>query len=131
MASIVHEFVVEAPAAAVWDALRDVGAVHRRLAPGFVRDVQMEEGARVVTFADGMVARELIVEVDDRRQRLAYAAVGTPMSHHNASFQVFDEGEGRSRVVWIADLLPEALREPIAQRMAQGVKAMQAALAAR
>ncbi|WP_280152926.1 SRPBCC family protein [Piscinibacter sp. XHJ-5] len=128
MATIVEEFVVDAPPAAAWDVFRDVGAVHRRLAPGFVRDVQLEEGARIVTFADGLVARELIVTVDDARRRLAYAAVGTAMSHHNASFQVFEEADGRSRVVWIADLLPETLREPIAQRMAAGVKAMQAAL---
>lgn len=130
MASIVHEFVVDSPPSAVWDAFRDVGAVHTRLAPGFVRDVQLEAGARIVTFADGLVARELIVDVDDTRRRLAYAAVGTPLTHHHATFQVLDEGDGRSRVVWTADLLPEALREPITQRMAAGVQAMRTALSA-
>jgi hypothetical protein len=74
------------------------------------------------------VVRELIVDLDDARRRLAYAAVGTPMTHHHATFQVLDEAGGRSRVVWTADLLPEALREPIAQRMAAGVQAMRAAL---
>ena len=54
-----------AAAADVWDALRDVGALHTRLAVGFVTDGRMEPGARVVTFANGVVARELIVAVDD------------------------------------------------------------------
>src|SRR6266850_692586 len=46
MASIHREIIIDARPAAVWDALRDVGAIHQRLAPGFVTDVRMEEGAR-------------------------------------------------------------------------------------
>src|SRR5262245_45911097 len=83
MASIHREIVIDARPEAVWDALRDVGAVHRRLAPGFVTDVQLEEGARVVTFGNGLVARELIVDVDDQQRRLAWSVVGGRMTHHN------------------------------------------------
>jgi hypothetical protein len=60
MASIRREMVVEARSGDIWDAIRDVGAVHTRLAPGFVVDTRLEEGARVVTFGNGLVARELI-----------------------------------------------------------------------
>ena len=39
MASILTEILLDASPAEVWDAVRDVGAVHRRLAPGFVSEV--------------------------------------------------------------------------------------------
>ena len=121
MASIHREIRIAAHPDAVWDALRDVGALHRRLAPGFVTDVRMEEGARVVTFGNGLVARELIVDVDDAARRLAWSVVGSPMTHHNASAQVFPDGDGRSRFVWIADLLPHDLAPSVVGMMDQGL----------
>jgi hypothetical protein len=87
-----------------WDAIRDVGAVHKRLAPGFVVDTRLEDGARIVTFATGLVARERIVDVDDHTRRLAWAVVQSKrLTHHNASLQVLADGEAHSRIVWIAD----------------------------
>ena len=121
MASIHREVVLEVRPEAVWDALRDVGAIHRRLAPGFVTDVRLEDGARVVTFGNGLVARELIVTVDDAARRLVWASVGGAMTHHNASAQVFAEGPERSRFVWIADLLPNELAPRIAAMIDQGL----------
>jgi hypothetical protein len=115
----------------VWDAIRDVGAVHARLAPGFVVDTRLEEGARVVTFGNGLVARELIVDVDDQARRLVWAVVGGRPSHHNASLRVFAEGERRSRVVWIADLLPDDLAGPIAGLIDQGMAVMKKTLEGR
>ena len=113
MASIRREAFIEACPETAWSALRDVGALHTRLVPGFVVDTKLEEGARVVTFGNGMVARELIVDVDDEARRFVWAVVGSArLTHHNASMQVFADGQGRSRLVWIADLLPdEAARD--------------------
>jgi len=128
VASIYRAIEIEAPPEAVWDALRDIGALHRRLAPGFVTDVRLEEGARVVTFGNGMVARELIVDVDDSARRLVWSVVGGRMTHHNASAQVFPDGEGRSRFVWIADLLPHELAPAIATMMDQGLAAIKRTL---
>jgi hypothetical protein len=131
MATIRREISIAAPPGAVWDAIRDFGAVHTRLAPGFVVDTKVEEGpARVVTFANGLVARELIVAIDDARQRLAYSVVGGAPTHHNASFQVFADGAGGSNLIWLADLLPDSIAPRIAEMMDQGAKAMQAALRA-
>ena len=131
MASIRQEIVVEAPAEKVWDAARDVGAVHRRLVPGFVTDTRLEPGARVVTFANGLVARERIVTVDDTERRLVWAVVGSErLTHHNASFQVFADGERRSRLVWIADVLPDEAAPVIRGMMQQGMAAMKKALEA-
>ena len=129
MASIRKEIVIEASPKRVWDAVRDVGAVHERLAPGFVVDTRLEVGARVVTFANGLVARELIVDVDDEARRLAWAVVGSPrLTHHNASMQVFDDGDRGSRVVWIADLLPNEIGGTIAAMIEEGLGAMKKTL---
>jgi len=128
MASIHREISIEARPEAVWDALRDVGAIHTRLARGFVTDVRLEDGARVVTFGNGMVARELIVDVDEQARRLAWSVVGGRMTHHNASAQVFADGERRTRFVWIADLLPHELAPTIAGMMDQGLAAVKQTL---
>ncbi len=132
MASIRREVLIGVPAAQAWAAMRDVGALHTRLAQGFVADCRLDgEGARIVSFANGMVVRELIVTVDDDARRVAWAAVGGRLSHHNASTQVFDEGTGgRCRVVWQADLLPDALAPAVAAMIEQGMAAMQRTLEA-
>lgn len=109
MATIRKEIPLRARPETVWDAVRDVGAVHERLGPGFLVDTRLETDARIVTFANGMVLRELIVDVDDEARRLVWAAVGGRLTHHNASMQVFADGKGGSRLVWIADLLPNQL----------------------
>src|SRR5262249_26224509 len=130
MASIREEISIAAPAETLWDAVRDVGAVHERLAPGFAVDTRLEEGARarVVTFGHGVVARELIVDVDDRARRLCWAVVGSPrLTHHNASLQVFADGE-RSRVVWVADLLPDEAAGTIRAMIGQGLAVMKKTL---
>lgn len=128
MASIRREVLIQARPDDVWAALRDVGALHERLAPGFVTDVRLEEGARVVTFGNGLVVRELIVDVDDEARRLVWAAVGGQLTHHNASAQVFAEGPMQTRFVWVADLLPHALAPTIAAMMDQGMAAIKQTL---
>ncbi|MGH7022576.1 MAG: SRPBCC family protein [Caulobacteraceae bacterium] len=127
MASIRKEIRLATDPAAVWDVVRDIGAVHTRFAPGFVVDVVMEEGARVVTFGNGLIAREVIVDVDEAGRRLVYSVRGERLSHHNASFQVFAEGAG-SRLVWIADLLPASAAGSVEAMMTQGIEAARAAL---
>ena len=100
--------MIEACPDRVWSALEDIGAVHTRLAPGFVTDVKMEGGdeARLVTFANGMTIRELMIDVDPVLRRVAWSAQGGILTHLNASAQVFAEGPARTRFVWIADILP-------------------------
>ena len=128
MASIRKEVTIDVPPEQLWAAMRDVGALHTRLVAGFVTDCRMDGDARTVTFANGMVARELIVDVDERDRRVVWAAVGGRLTHHNASTQVFDASPGRSRVVWIADLLPNELAPAIEAMIEQGVAAMKRTL---
>ena len=124
MASVHREIVIRRPLADVWDALADVGALHTRLAPGFVADCRLEPGARVVTFANGMVARELIVDVDGERRRVAWSVVGGGLSHHNASAQLFAAEDGATRFVWIADFLPDEHAPTMAAMIDHGLAAI-------
>jgi carbon monoxide dehydrogenase subunit G len=126
MASIRKEILLDARAEDVWDAVRDVGALHTRLVPGFVVDTKLEPGARIVTFANGTVVRELIVDLDDKARRLVWSAVGGRLTHHNASAQVFADGD-KSRLVWTADLLPDELAGEIRTMMEPGAAAMKKA----
>jgi len=128
MATIYKEFIVDAGMDSVWDALRDFNAVHQRLAPGFVVDCQPGDGSRTVTFANGMVAHEVLVGIHEEAHRLSYTVVGGKASHHMASAQLFAEGDKRTRFVWITDALPDALEGYIAAMMTQGAAVMQRAL---
>ncbi|HEY8251130.1 MAG TPA: SRPBCC family protein [Burkholderiales bacterium] len=46
MASIRREFLIDARPTDVWEAVRDIGALHTRLVPGFVTACRLEPGAR-------------------------------------------------------------------------------------
>jgi carbon monoxide dehydrogenase subunit G len=128
MATIQKAIAIERSKEFVWDAIRDVGAIHKRLVPGFVVDCKLEGDWRTVTFANGMVVRELIVAVDDKTCRHAWSARGAPLTHHNASVQVFADGDDKSRVVWIADLMPNEVAETIAGMIQQGLSRMKRTL---
>jgi uncharacterized protein YndB with AHSA1/START domain len=121
MTSIRKVIHIDASPALVWDALRDVGALHKRLVPGFVKDTHMEGNTRVVTFGNGMVAREEIVGIDDETRRVAWAIVGGQFRHYNGAARVTDDEDGGSWFVWTADLLPDELAEQVESMMAAGI----------
>lgn len=130
MATIYKEFTVDAPVDRVWDALRDFGALDRRLAAGFVTACRLvEPGLRAVTFANGRTVHERLVGLDEEARRVAYTVTDGQASHHNASAQVFPEGPGRTRFVWITDLLPDEFAAPIGGMMDLGLAAMRRTLA--
>lgn len=129
MASIHKEIIIDAHPDDVWDALRDFGAVHTRLAPGFVLDTKLDGDARIVTFANGSVARETLVDCDETRRRLVYAIASERLKQHSASAQVFAESDGRTRFVWITDVLPNEIAPYIDAQMELGAVAIQKALA--
>ncbi|MET8312054.1 SRPBCC family protein [Micromonospora sp. NPDC005173] len=123
MASIRKEIIIESSADKVWNVIRDFSAGPSRMAPGFVVDTRIEAASRVVTFADGTVARERLVSIDDVARRTVYSVVGDTIrpTHDNASMQVFDQGEARSRLVWIHDVLPDDLATSLDAAMEQGM----------
>jgi carbon monoxide dehydrogenase subunit G len=129
MASIHKDIPVNAHPHGVWDAVRDFGAVHQRLNPGFVVDCRLDGNARIVTFHNGNVVREEFVDCDEPRRRLVYAILGSErVSHYNGSVQVFDDGNSRSRIVWIVDVLPNEIAPYISGQMDLAVAAMQKTL---
>ena len=127
MASIRKEFSLKIGADRVWDVLRDFGAVHTRLAPGFVTDTKLDRNARIVTFANGSVAREELVTMDDVHHRLVYMIRSERLQHHNASAEVFPDGAG-CRFVWTTDVLPDEIAPYISGQMDAGVEAMRKSL---
>jgi len=129
MASIHKDIPISAPAADVWDAVRDFGALHTRLVPGFVVDTKLDGDARIVSFANGTVARELLVDRDDARRRLVYAIHSERLKQHSASVQIVADGGARCRVLWTVDLLPHEIAPYISGQMDEGAAAMQKALA--
>src|SRR5262249_7653985 len=119
MASIIKTIDIDAPADAVWDAVSDFGAVHRRFAPGFVTNVELVPGGRRVTFGNGLVAHEEFLGVSDEHRRLAYSVRTERFTHHNGAFQVADLGQGRSRLTWIADVQPDEIAPMVSGMMDQ------------
>ena len=128
MASIRKEILTSARPGEVWAAIRDIGALHTRLVPGFVVDTRLEPGERIVTFGNGMIVHEPIVDLDDGAQRLVWSATGGSLTHYNASVQVIAEAGGQSRVVWIADLLPNESAAGVGLMMEQGIAVMKSTL---
>jgi Polyketide cyclase / dehydrase and lipid transport len=128
MATIRSELKTRALASEVWSAIRDVGALHTRLVPGFVVDTKLEPGARVVTFVNGVVLREPIVTLDDAARRLVWTAEGGRARHYNAALQVTELADGLTSVVWTADFLPDDVGGYLSQAIGAGMAAMQRSL---
>ena len=129
MASIHREILIDSAPGEVWSAVRDFGAVHQRLAPGFVTDARLDGDVRIVTFHNGTIAHEPLVDCDDARRRLVYSVISERVKHYNATVQVEADGEGGARVSWIVDVLPNEIAPYIAGQMDLAVLAMQKALA--
>jgi uncharacterized protein YndB with AHSA1/START domain len=128
MASIRKERTIEAPPEQVWDALRDWGALHERLVPGFVVDTQLDGDNRMVTFFNGVTVRERLISSSEDDRRLVWSIVDGPYAHHNGAAQVFANDDGTSRFVWIADLLPDELAAPTGESMERGVETVKQTL---
>lgn len=137
MATLHKAILIEAPCAEVWDAVRDVGALHTRLVPGFVIDTQLERDgagkevvARRVTFGNGVTIHEPILSLDDARRRLAWSAEGGNTTHYNAVLEVTAEGHA-TRVRWTSDFLPHQAGAVLSSMQDQGLATMKKTLEAR
>jgi carbon monoxide dehydrogenase subunit G len=131
MASVRRQIEIDADADSVWDAIRDFGAVHERVVPGFVVDCRLDGDTRIVTFFSGNVQREPLVDLDDHARRLVYSAVDSPLgaTHYNASVQVFADDQHNCRVEWVIDVLPDELAPTLGQLMDRAAESMRPTLA--
>ena len=130
MATLSKQIAVDSGAANVWSAIRDFSQVHTRVAPGFLTKLEMDKGDRVLTFFNGLEARERLVTVDDEQCRLVYSVVEGRPTHYNAAVQVFPEGDGRSRVIWTIDILPNELGPTVGGMMEHALPIMKKTLEA-
>jgi hypothetical protein len=129
MATVRHHIDIAVPARDVWDAARDVSALHTRLVPGFVTATEMLPDAAVptrrVTFASGAVLDEKIVTIADDLRRLVWSIQG--VEHHNGALEIVEMGEG-ARVIWTADVLPAELAERFGPLMVEALGIMKKTL---
>ena len=126
MTRIRQTIAINAPAADLWDAIADVGAIHTRVAPSLVADTRLEQdgAVRVVTFANGAVLYEDIVSLDHTARELVWTAKGGPWTHHNAWLVVTERADGSGDVTWTADVLPHSAGETIAGFVTAGLQDM-------
>lgn len=131
MASIHKSIHVSTTPEHAWEALRDYGAVHERVATGFVTATELTDDVRTVTFVNGAVAREQLVTLDDVQRRLVYAVVESPLqaTHQQAVVEVVPAAEG-CIVRWTTDVLPDEIAPLIEGMMDLGAAAIARTLAA-
>lgn len=127
MPSITVEKPLAVSADRAWALLRDTSAAHKAF-PGVLTGCSQEGDVRTATFAAGMSVQERIVDLDDARRRVAYTIVGRGFDHHNASMQILDDGEGKSRFLWTTDFIGDSpMMRPL---MEQGAEAFARAVTA-
>ena len=98
MATIHEEVLIDVEPAAAWSALADWGALHERLARGFVVDTRLDGADRIVTFASGVELREVLITRDAEARRLVWSVVGGPYTHHNGAAQILVAPDGQTRL---------------------------------
>lgn len=124
MASIRKEIVVEVGEESAWDALRRVAEPHVTFAP-VLTSSSLADDVRTVQFANGMVVRERILDVDEEHRRVAYAAVEPQgMTYHHASMEIGLAGPGRCTFVWVTDFLPAEAAAVLQPLIDQGAAAL-------
>lgn len=118
MASIRIQFEIEADAAQVWRVIGDWANGPVLMAPGHVVSSHAAGNDRVVTFADGFVARERLVARDVEARRIVYSLIGeSAPEHDNAVMHIFPDGAGRCRFIWSRDVLPDEAEDPLRTAM--------------
>jgi len=115
--SIRKAIEISVPPETVWDAVSDFAHADNRLVPGFITELKMDGSARIVTFANGVTVKEILVTNDKVARRLVYAVVGGQLTHHSASIEVRPHGTGRTLLVWITDFLPDSYADYIQEQM--------------
>jgi hypothetical protein len=131
VASIIHEFTVGADVESAWAALSDVSRVNQLIT--FLGPVRVDGDVRIVDMGEFAI-KELIVDVDPGRRRVAYSIQQSPyeLIHHHSVMQILPPapGEPGARMVWSLDVKPDATAEVMAPGVADAVEAIKKSLSA-
>jgi hypothetical protein len=77
----------------------------------------MDKGDRVITFFNGMTARERLVTIDDQTMRLDNSVVEVKPTNYNGSVEIIADSASKCRLIWTIDLLPNELGPMVAGMM--------------
>jgi hypothetical protein len=123
MATIWWEEPLAVSAGRAWAALRRVDMAHKLFSPVLIEGT-MDGDIRTVTFANGLVVRERVITVDEKRRRIAYSVLGDRFEHHSASMEIVPVGPANCRFVWVSDFLPDERAEMVRPLVEQGAIAL-------
>ena len=128
MATIHHEFQIEAAPDKAWEMLRDVGKLNQLIS--FLGEVTVEGDRRTCSLGEGGTLSELIVSVDDQRRRVAYSILESPfnLEHHNSSMQVEPNGGTGSKFIWTTDIKPDSAAPGLSEALDAAVESIKLAL---
>lgn len=128
MTTIIRTVEVAASADHCWDALKDFGAIHQRLAAGFIVKTNLiSHDVREITLASDVVLKERLVGLDENSMRLAYTVIEDPVgiTHHNGSVQIIRGPDtAHCTILWITDVLPDEMGELVGALMDSALPAI-------
>ncbi|MDX3247912.1 SRPBCC family protein [Streptomyces sp. ME18-1-4] len=128
ISAVTVDIPVDASAAFVWDVVRDIYAVHKRLIPGAAVAVDQEPDTRIVTFADGMKATERVLELNDDARRLVYQTTEDAPATHHLGTQVVREDDTGVYLVWTTEFAPASLHDWVTSLMNEFAELMKKTL---
>jgi hypothetical protein len=132
MTTVTRSTAIAASADRCWDALRDFGAIDKRLAVGFIIKTQLiSNDVREVSLANGVVLKERLVGLDDDAMRLAYTVIDDQVgiTHHNGSVQIIPGADSaHCTILWITDILPDGLSDLVGALMDSALPAIKQTL---
>jgi hypothetical protein len=127
MAKVEVSEAVAAPAAKVWELLRDFGGIAKWSGP-MIQSVAVEGSGigavRRIGLPGGMSLAERLERFDDAGRSLSYSIVEKspiPVKDYFATVQVIETGPTACRVDWSSRFEPDGASEEQTQGMVRGV----------
>lgn len=118
---------VPAPAAKVWELVRDFGGIAKWGGPALQSCTVEGEGVgaiRRIGLPGGLSLAERLEALDDASRSLSYSIVGKsplPVKDYLSTIRVVEDGPAACRVDWSSRFEPDGTGEAQAQAMIRGV----------
>lgn len=117
---------IAAPAAKVWELVRDFGGVTKWGGPALQSCTVEGSGVgavRRIGLPGGMTIAERLEAFDDPGRSLSYSIVEgpVPLKNYRSTIRILEEGAGACRVDWSSTFEPAGASEEQAQGMVRGI----------